>query len=182
MSEAIISEAIAIRLLTSLTLAIFPAAAQQTVPNPVSGFIEKIDGRSFRIGLLNFSAHEKLEVWKSRTLYDLSMLKVGDEVRVTWRSASGTAQRMAISIATATTMSGTVQDARPDCLEVRNTATNETRIIMLSPDTRYASDHRRIAVGEDVHIAGWDLGNGRVEARRIAVYNLDTPLDPVVVR
>ena len=48
--------------------------------------------------------------------------------------------------------------------------------VALTPQTILGARRDALEIGEEVDVAGWDLGEGRIEARRVAIYNGGSPI------
>jgi hypothetical protein len=97
----------------------------------------------------------------------------GDEVRVSYRGKPP-GKLVAARISAMVTFSGLLKNSTATSLDVLvNPATNETRLVRLSADTVFGIGKREL--GQKLKVVGWDLGDGAVDALRIAIYNTDVP-------
>ncbi len=175
----------------ALLALVFPAAfgALQQAPAPlitVTGTVGEItDGSlqiSTRIGTRIVRTGEHTEVRKGgRTYRGLAALRAGDAIAVRCPDtiAAGAEKLVAVRLtADVVTFRGILQDVAAGYIDVgpgsRSVRANVRRV-RLSADTEYGGT-RRLAIGQEVHIVGWDFGDGGIEATRIAVYNTDLPL------
>lgn len=168
----------------TLHLAVFAlvslsAFAQSPTLDAVTGTIHSIAGNEIRIKagtrMVTLYADSETEVCKGKVYHDLSHLIAGDEIRASYRGKAP-GKLVAARISAMVTFSGVLKNSSATGLEVLvNPATNEIRLVQLSADTVIGVGKTQLTVGRELKIAGWDLGNGAVHARRIAVYNTDLP-------
>jgi hypothetical protein len=165
-----------------LTFGAFAAFGQ---PSTVIGTIDRISGADVLIktqaGSFTIHATDRTEVLKGRTYSDLSPLKAGDEVSVRCEpDRSG--KLMAIRIwASIVTFAATIQYVNGDDIEVitnpnSDSHREEHRIVHLYPGTAFGTSRKDIEVGQDIRVVGLDVGNGAVDAARVAFYNTDGPV------
>ncbi len=132
-------------------------------------------------GFFVIPADDMTEVVKEKNYRDLSLLRVGDEISVHCRNPAG--KPIAAKIwANVVTFSATVKYVNGDDIEVLTIPTadypiEEHRIVHLYPDTVFGTTRRDLSVGQTVRIVGLDVGNGAVDAARIALYDTYTPTD-----
>jgi Domain of unknown function (DUF5666) len=147
----------------------------------VIGTVDKISGNQILVktsrGSFPISAADKTEVMKDKIYHDLSPLKVGDEISVRCKpDAQG--KLVAINVwANVVNFVGTVQDVRGEEIEVVTNSGNERKVVRLYPDTAFSTSRKDLSVGQDVRIVGLDVGNGAIDASRVALYNTDVPLN-----
>jgi hypothetical protein len=68
------------------------------------------------------------------------------------------------------TVSGLVEKLGEEEMQVR---TAQGRIVRFSPETKFGAGGSQLAAGRRVHVVGWDLGEGVIEATRVAVCETD---------
>jgi len=109
------------------------------------------------------------------------LVTLGDEISVHCRNPAG--KPIAAKIwANVVTFSATVKYINGDEIEVvtipnADYAKEEHRIVHLHAHTAFGTSRKDLSVGRDVRIVGLDIGNGEVDAARIALYNTDVPAD-----
>jgi len=126
-------------------------------------------------------ADDRTETVKDKSYPGLSSLKVGDEVSVHCHNPTG--KPVAVKVfANVITFSATVRHVADDEIEVltipsADYAREEHRIVRLYPDTAFGTSRNDLTVGQNVRIVGLDVGDGVVDASRIAIYNMDIPVN-----
>jgi Domain of unknown function (DUF5666) len=158
------------------------AAAEEST---IIGTVSKVTGNNISVktprGFFLIPADDKTEVVKDKTYQELSPLKVGDEVSVHCRNPTG--KPVAVKVfANVITFSATVRHVADDEIEVltipnADYAREERKILRLYADTAFGTSRRDLTVGQDVRIVGLDVGNGAVDASRVALYNTDVPVN-----
>jgi hypothetical protein len=113
-------------------------------------------------------------VYVDKERYRLSGLAVGDEVRVRFHEEASH-RRVADTISTRVTLSGKVEDSSIGGIRVRS-ASNRVRLVHFHASTELGVGTRPPRPGEEVHIVGWNVANGEVDAERVAIYNTDLPM------
>jgi hypothetical protein len=168
-----------------LILAILTFGSAAAEESTIIGTVLKVTGNSISVktprGGFLIPADDKTEVVKEKTYQDLSPLKVGDEVSVHCRNPTGKPVAMKI-FANVITFSATVRYVNGDDIEVLTIPNadypkEEHRLVHIHADTAFGTSRRDLAVGQDVRIVGLDVGNGAVDASRVALYNTDVPLN-----
>jgi hypothetical protein len=165
-----------------LTFGVLAGFGQQST---AIGTISRLSAGDFLIktpaGSFTIHATDRTEVLKGRTYHDLSPLKAGDEVSVRCEpDRSG--KLMAVRIwASVVTFAATIQYVNGDDIEVLTNPNfdshrEEHRIVHLYPDTAFGTSRKDIEAGQDIRVVGLDVGNGAVDAARIALYNTDAPV------
>jgi ABC-type glutathione transport system ATPase component len=165
-----------------LALGSLPAFAQEC---NVIGIINKLaDTEMMTVktprGLFTVYSDERTETMKDKASRGLSLLRVGDEVSVYCDAGSG--KRSAIKIwATVVTFAATIHYINGDDIEVLTSANSdshreERKIVHLYPDTALSTHRNNLVEDQDIRVVGLDVGNGAVDAARIALYNTDLPV------
>ncbi len=164
-----------------LTLGLLPAAAQEC---NVIGIINKLGRSEMSVktprGLFTIFADEQTETMKDKKSRGLSILSVGDEVSVHCNGGSG--KRMAIKIwAIVVTFAATIHYVNGDDIEVITSQNSdshreERKIVHLYPDTALSADRKTLVADQDIRVVGLDVGNGAIDAARVALYNMDLPV------
>lgn len=154
-------------------LFIASAALAAEPPNPVSGFVAAHSATSLQLRDGRQTLH--FEINSATLTSRRGKLEPGERVRVRWTLANG--KYTALAVSTWTDFAGVIDRKHDDSLEVRNLKTNEVREIRLTAATQSGVLRRHIEVGTEIRAGGWDLGDGRIEAVHIAVFNTDLPSD-----
>lgn len=147
------------------------------------GTVVSVDKNQLRIksstGEVQLQADEKTSVIKAKTFHDLSPLAVGDVVKVNFHGESPE-PLVAVNIVAQVAVSGVIKESAPLRLTVVPDSKTEAtpRIVFLSPDTKYATSKRDLTAGRRIQVTGWDVGDGAVDAEKIAIYNTDLPVRP----
>jgi hypothetical protein len=171
------------RVLLILAILAFGSAAAEE--STIIGTVLKVTGNSISVktprGGFLIPVDDRTETVKDKTYPGLSGLKVGDEVSVHCRNPTGKPVAMKV-FANVITFSATVRHVGDDEIEVltipnADYAREEHRLVRLHPDTAFGTSRKDITVGQDVRIVGLDVGNGAVDASRIAIYNMDVPVN-----
>lgn len=158
------------------------AAAEEST---IIGTVLKVTGNSIGVktprGFFLIPVDDNTQVVKDKTYQDLSPLKVGDEVSVHCRNPIGKPIAMKIW-ATVIAFSATVRYVSGDDIEVLTIPNadyprEEHKILRLYADTAFGTSRKDLSVGQDVRIVGLDVGDGAVDASRVALYNTDVPLN-----
>jgi hypothetical protein len=158
-------------ILPLLSLAAF---AQQPSPRTLIGTVEKVFGREIQLQSgqksITLYADDRTTVSRDAVYRDLSPLNSGDEISVRY-AADSSGKRIALGIwAKVTTFRGVVKQVTPGRLLVG------MRVVRTYPETAFSPGSRSPAAGQELEITGLDLGNGEVDAVRIAIFNTDVPL------
>jgi hypothetical protein len=158
-----------------LPLVYLAAFAQQPSPRALIGAIEKIFGSEIHVRSgqksITLCADDRTTVSKDAVYHDLSPLKSGDEISVRY-AGDGSAKLIALSIwAKLTSFRGIVKQVTPGRLLVG------ARVVRTYPETIFGAGSRGAATGQELQVTGLDLGNGEVDAVRIAIFNTDLPLN-----
>lgn len=145
----------------------------------VTGTIQSIAGNEIQLRagarLVTLYADNETEVCRGKLYHDLSHLMAGDEIRVSYRGKPP-GKLMAARISAMVTFSGALKSSSATGLEIlENPATNAIRLVHLSAETVFGVGKTQLIVGRELKVVGWDLGNGAIDALRIAVYNTDLP-------
>jgi hypothetical protein len=106
--------------------------------------------------------------------HGLLALRVGDEVRVRFHE-DASHRWIADSIETWATVSGTVWESSLGALKV-GPSPIRTRLVHLDASTKFGIGPRPPRLGQEVHIVGWNVGDGEIDAERVAIYNTDLPM------
>lgn len=154
-----------------LSLGFLSAAVEEQFT--IIGTVDKIARNQISVktarGSFPVSIDEKTEV--------VSPLKPGEEISVRCQpDASG--KLLAVKVfTTVVNVSGTVKDVRGEEIEVVTTSGDERKIVRLYPDTVFGTNRSDVTAGKQVRIVGLDVGNGSVDAARVALFNTDVPVD-----
>jgi hypothetical protein len=147
----------------------------------IIGTVDKIDPNQVFVktsrGSFPISADDKTEVMKDKTYRDLSPLKVGDEISIRCQPDASGKLVAKIIWANVVDFAGTVKEMRSEEIEIVTRSGDERKIIHIYPDTGFGTSRKDLTVGQDVRIVGLDVGDGAVDASRVAVYNLDVPVN-----
>jgi len=147
------------------------------------GTVVSIDKNQLRVkssaGEVQLQADEKTSVIKAKVSHDLSPLAVGDVVKVNFHGESPE-PLVAVNIVAEVAVSGVIKESAP--LRITIVPDSKTggvsRTVFLSPDTKYGTRKADLTVGRKVQVTGWDVGDGAVDAEKIAIYNTDLPAQP----
>jgi Domain of unknown function (DUF5666) len=150
----------------------------------VIGAIEKLTRGEMIVKMprasLTIYADDRTEAIKGQTYRGLSPLKVGDEISVHCE-LNGSGKLVAVRIwASVVSFSATVKYVNRDDIEViarfnSDSPREERKIVRLYPDTAFSAPRKDLKEGRDLWIVGLDVGNGTVDAVRVALYNTDMP-------
>jgi hypothetical protein len=168
-------------ILVILAFGSLAAAEESTIIGTVLKLTEKSISVKTPRGLFLIPADNRTETVKDKTYPGLSLLKVGDEVSVHCRNPGG--KPIAAKIwANIITFSATVRHVGDDDIEVLTIPNadypkEEHKLVRLHPDTAFGTSRKDLSVGQDIRIVGLDVGNGAVDASRVAIYNMDVPLN-----
>jgi len=163
-----------------LAMLSFPTATAQTI----IGTVQKIDKDQLQVkssdGPVTFQVDEKTTVTKSKKLHDLSLLAVGDEIRVNYY---GEGTLTAVNISAKVTLAGSIVEAVSSRLTVVPDSTagaapedRKSVTVYLGPATKYGTSRKHLTVGRRVHVVGWDVGDRVIDADKVAVYESDVPV------
>jgi hypothetical protein len=166
--------------LLSLTSGCFAADDEQFT---VIGTIDKLLRNQISVktprGAFPIGADEKTEIMKDKPYHDLSALKVGEEIAVQCKpDAAG--KLVAVKFwANVVNFAATVKEVRDQQIEVETSSKDgqEHKIVRFYPDTAFGTNRSDLAAGQQLRVVGLDVGNGIVDASRIALYNTDVPAD-----
>ena len=109
-----------------------------------------------------------------------SPLKAGNEVSIRCQP-NGSGTLVAVKIwASVVAFSATVKHVDGDDIEVITSSQSgsqreEHKIVHVHPDTAFSTNRKDLTVGQSVRVVGLDVGDGAVDAARIAIYNTDMP-------
>jgi hypothetical protein len=152
------------------TVLCLPAFSQQLV-----GIVQSVDKDQFQVkgqkGLVTFRADENTIVAKIKKSNDLSVLAVGDEVRINYY---GQDKLTAVNICAKVTVSGTIRQTASNHITISTddsaTADRGSGVfVFLSSPTRLGVGREELKVGRKVHVTGWDSGDGVVEAEKVVL-------------
>jgi len=144
----------------------------------IVGTVQKIDRDQFQIkgreGLVTLHIDEKTTVANGKKLNDLSVLAVGDDVRVNYY---GDATPTAVNVSAKVTVSGMISQAAKSQLTIVQGSSDDTPplgrkvsvFVFLNATTNFGAARDQLKVGRRVHVIGWDTGDGVVEAEKIAL-------------
>ena len=168
-----------------LSILPFPSVGAADEESAIIGTVSKITGNSISVktpgGSFVITADDHTETVKDKIYHDLSPLKIGDEVSV--RCHYPTGKPVAVKIfANVLTFSATVKYVNGDDIEVVTIPNadyhrEEHRIVHFYPDTAFGTNRQDITEGRNLQIVGLDVGNGAIDASRVALYNTDVPAD-----
>ncbi len=99
----------------------------------------------------------------------------GDEIRVEFHQDGKkiVADRVYPSI----TVSGTVTELNEHVFWiVTSPPQSQTRLVRIWRDTVFGTSRKHLEVDREVLVVGWDVGDGSIDAARIAIYGTDTPV------
>ena len=142
----------------------------------VVGTVQKIEKDQIQVkardGSVTFHADERTAVAKVKKSNDLSVLSVGDEVRVNY---FGEGNLTAVNISVKVTISGTITQSATNHITISRTGADDDArpdakggiFVFLNPTTKLGVVRDQLKVGRKVNVAGWDTGGGVVEAERI---------------
>ena len=169
-------------ILPLLSLAAF---AQQPSPLTLIGTIEKVFGSEIHVRSgqqsITLYADDRTTVSRDSISHDLSLLKSGDEISVRYAGDSSGKLIASRIWAKVTTFRGVVKQVAPGRLLVgmsRGPLSTSAlkavdRVVRTYPETVFTPGSRGAATGQYIEITGLDLGNGEMDAVRIAIYNTD---------
>jgi len=147
--------------------------------SPVTGFVQSVSADEITIvvdsQLLTLRADDKTSVWKGALFHDLTPLRAGDAVKVRFRS-DFFGRLIATEIEARVRFTCTVRANLLSRLELAHASASQYSVVDITPATRFAISPLQIEPDDEIEVVGWDTGNGRVEAERISVYNLDAPV------
>ncbi len=149
----------------------------------VVGTVAKVDRDQLELkgpnGPVAFHLGEKAAVRKGQTFHDFSALKVGDEVRVNYY---GDQDLTAVDVSAKVEISGTITEASsgrllilPASSRAQSASAKKPVFVYLGRTTKFGTSRNQVAVGRNVHVVGWDAGDGVVDAEKVAVYETDIP-------
>jgi hypothetical protein len=168
-------------MLAILTLQSVAAAEESTIIGTVLKLTEKSISVKTPRGFFLIPADDRTETVKDKTYPGLSSLKVGDEVSVHCRNPTGkpVAVKVFANVITFSAMVRHVADDEIEVLTIPNAdyAKEEHKIVRLYTDTAFGTSRKDLTVGQDVRIVGLDVGNGAVDGSRVAIYNMDVPVN-----
>ena len=160
-----------------LPLLYLAAFAQQPSPLALIGTVEKVFGREIQVRSgqesIALYADDRTTVSRNAVYHNLSPLKAGDEISVRY-AGNGSGKLIALSVwAKVTTFRGVVKQVSPGRLLVGVRSIDAHP----NPTAVFGPGSRSIATGQELQVTGLDLGNGEVDAVRIAIFNTDLPLN-----
>ena len=170
-----------------LPLVYLAAFAQQPSPITLIGTIQTVSGPEIRVRSrlksITLYADDRTTVSRDSVSRDLSLLRPGDEISVRYAEDSSGKLIVSSICAKVTTFRGVVKQVTPGGLLVdmdRSLLLTQApkatdRVVHIYLETEFTPGHRRAAEGQQIEIFGLDLGNGEVDAVRIAIYNTDLP-------
>lgn len=164
----------AARRVSLLILAALPAFGQQS---PFVGRVQRVSGNEVVVLTpaepVTIYTDEKTIIWKG--VDARGVLREGDTVRV--RCSRGFLGRFtATEIQTRSEVSGFVARVLgPGMFELTSAQGDNSRLVYLSRKTTSLFSDLPLSDGDHLLVIGWDVGNGRMEAIRVAVYDTDVP-------
>ena len=171
-----------------LPLLYLAAFAQQPTPLTLIGTIEKVFGSEIHVRSgqqsITLYADDRTTVSRDSISHDLSLLKSGDEISVRYAEDSS-GKLIASNIwAKVTTFRGVVTQVSPGrlVLGTRRSPLSTSafkavdRVVHTYPETAFSPGIWSAAPGQYLEITGLDLGDGELDAVRVAIYNSDSPV------
>ena len=140
------------------------AAVAQT--SPVIGTVTSVDRKQIQV----LTGRQSLRFSNTGTPV---ALQDGDQIRIQFHR-DATAGLIATQISKMVTISGQVRTNAADRMEIR-TKTGVVAV-QLSPGTIFSADRSLLGEGDAVYVAGWEMGEGKLDAVRVTVYNTDAPV------
>lgn len=158
-----------------------------TSDHPVISVSGKLEGISANLIYVKFKTQslavytgEHTEVWKGKTFHDLSPLELGDDIFARCRKDDA-GKLIALEIyANITNFFGIITNVRGhDSFELftnpnadpNSADPKEDKIVYVDADTVFSSGTATdLKIGRGVQVVGSDLGNGKVRATRLFVY------------
>jgi hypothetical protein len=108
-------------------------------------------------------------------------LRAGDEISA--RCEANNSHKLAVLKiwAAVVEFAASIKYVDGDDIEVVTTPTSDSRreehkIVHLYADTALSTNRKDIKAGQEVRVVGLDIGNGAIDAARIALYNTDLPV------
>ncbi len=149
----------------------------------VIGTIEKVGKDRLEVkgpnGPVTLLLDEKVRIRKGKALHDLSVLAVGDEVRVNYY---GEQTLTAVDVSAKVELSGIITEAGPTRVVVQPASTPDAKaadrkavFVFLDHTTKFGTSRSQLAVGRRIQVVGWDAGDGVVDAEKVAIYDSDLP-------
>lgn len=139
-----------------------PAFGQMLV-----GTVQKIDKDQIQVkrgdGSVTFRADENTVVAKVKKGRDLSLLAIGDDVRVNYY---GEGTLTAVNISARVAISGVITQAATNHLTID--AKGGGVFVFINPTAKLGVTRDQLKAGKRVDITGWDSGDGVVEAEKVA--------------
>jgi hypothetical protein len=144
-------------------LLLSPAFGQMLV-----GAVQKIDKDQIQVkrgdGLVTLRADQNTVVAKGKKANDLSLLAVGDDVRVNYY---GEDTLTAVNISARVAFSGVITQAATNHLTIDGKGGSV--FVFIQPTTKLGVARDQLKAGKRVHVTGWDSGDGVVEAEKVAI-------------
>ena len=168
--------------LSALTL-VWPAQSQEQFT--FIGTIDKVARTEISLktprGSFKIYADDMTELIKDKIYHDFSPVQTGDEINVQCQPGPS-GKLTAVKVwANVVSFPATVKEIRGEEIEVAVTSDDaggggdERKTVRFYPDTVFGANRADLSVGQRVRIVGLDVGNGVVDAARIALYNTDIP-------
>ncbi len=141
----------------------------------LTGTVQKIEKDQLQVkgreGSVTFRANENTIVAKLKKANSLSLLAVGDNVRVTYY---GEGALTAVNISAKITVSGIIAQAATNHLTISSedpaAADRKTNVfVFLNPTTKLGVTRDQLRVGRKIQVTGWDSGDGVLEADKVVV-------------
>src|SRR5262245_5832237 len=179
------------RLALILSIISFGSAAAFVQDSTVIGSIERVVANDITVktprGSFTIHADNRTEIVEDKTYHGLSALRVGDEISARCQPNASAKPRAVRISAKVLTLSAPVKRINGDEIEVvtipnADYRREEHRLVHLYPDTAFGTARNHLALGEQLRVVGLDVGNGAVDASRVAVYNTDLPSDRPLLR
>lgn len=154
----------------------------------VTGTVEKIGKDQLQVkgadALVTLRVDERTIVRKVKTFHDLSALAVGDEVRVSYY---GEGTLTAVNISARLAFSGVITEVGTSRIMVLPRSTSDATppdrkavFVFLNRTTKFGTSRSQLTVGRQVHLVGWDAGDGVVDAEKVTISDTDLPTRPPV--
>ena len=152
------------------TILCSPVFSQQLV-----GTVEKIDKDQLQVrardGLVTLRSDASTVVAKWKKSNDLSLLAVGDEVRINYYGQDD--KLTAVNVCAKVAVSGTIKQTASNhfVISTDDLASADRKsgvFVFLNQPTKLGVGREELKVGRRVHVTGWDSGDGVVEAEKVA--------------
>jgi len=166
---------------------LFAILSVPALDQTIIGTVQKIDMDQLQVkgpdGLIAFRIDDKSTVAKLKRSHDLSLLAVGDEVRVNYY---GEGTLTAVNISAKVRISGTIAEKGVNhltlLLDLPADGTSADRkasvFVFLNSTAKLGTSRSQLAVGRRIHVTGWAAGDAVVDADKVTFYDAESPLRP----